>query len=191
LDRSERKSRLIQLENSARNKDRKTAANNIALDLAHDVSTSPDDSLRWLQRVMSSTRDPYNRTRAIIERASVLGVNLRASELRDEDFRALSAAYSYSYAQRIGNLLDRCHIVLWGMFRREGLLASLLRLYRFSSFIWRIRGKEEQDDRYLQELDFVDVLKLERTEGKTLQMEIHYLERRRQDRLPPPPPALP
>lgn len=185
LNASDRKSRLVQLETAARNKDRKTAANNIALDLARDCN-NPDESLRWLQRVMSSARDPYSRTRAIIERASVLGNNLRASELRDEDFSALSAAYSYSYAQRIGNLLDSCHTVLWGMFRREGLFASLLRLFRFSSFIWRLRGKEEQEAKYLQELDSIDLAKLERTEGKTLQMETHYLERRRQDRLPPP-----
>ncbi len=173
-----RKSRLVELEQKARNKGRVRAANNIALDLAHAVS-EPKEALEWVEKVIYSARDNYSRTRAIIEKVSALGSHFRISDLSDNDQALLSAAYSYSYAQRIGNLLDKCHNVLWGVFRREQRWASVLRLFRFSSFIWRLRGIEEKERECLRELESLDLLALQDKEGRVLQMEILYLERRR------------
>ena len=88
---------------------------------------------------------------------------------------------SYSYSQRIGNLLDRCHSVLWRMYTRDHLWASVLRLFRFSSFIWRLRGKEDRELQYLIELKTLDLGSLKEREGETLRTEIGYLQRRRRD----------
>jgi len=174
--------RLTELEAKARNRRHFTAANNLALDLARRSKT-PEDALQWLKRVIESSQDPYNKTRAIIERITILGSNIKASNLRDEDWRSLSAAYSYSYSQRIGNLLDRCHTSLWGLFKRSNLLASLLRLFRFSSFIWRVRGKDEMELPFLQDLEQIDFSEMEKTYGASLAHEMSYLHQRRSYRI--------
>src|SRR5207249_2143290 len=135
----DRFSRLTQLEASARNRGHTVVANNIALDLARE-GTNVDKSLKLLDTVVRSAKDNYNRTRAIVEKATVLNQYRNVSELSEKDRQLLGAAYSYSYAQRIGKLLDRCHRVLWAMMFREKLWAQLLRLFRFSSFIWRLQG---------------------------------------------------
>ena len=131
--------------------------------------------------MIRTAKDNYNRTRAIVEKATVLNLHRSVSELSERDRQLLSAAYAYSYAQRIGNLLDRCHRVLWTMMLREQLWAQLLRLFRFSSFVWRLKGGDEQETCYLRELDIVDVQQIRETEGPSLNNEVLYLERRRHE----------
>jgi 3',5'-cyclic AMP phosphodiesterase CpdA/tetratricopeptide (TPR) repeat protein len=174
------KTTLTEFEADARNRGHTLAANNIALDLANEAATV-EETVGWLDKVIVSARDPYNLTRAIVQKMTALGAHVGAYQLRERDRQLLNAAYSYSYSQRIGNLLDRCHSVLWSMFTRDGLWASVLRLFRFSSFIWRLRGKEDRELQYLIELKSLDLELLTRREGETLRTEIVYLQLRRQD----------
>jgi tetratricopeptide (TPR) repeat protein len=177
---TERFSRLTQLEASARNRGHTVVANNIAIDLARE-GTNTDKSLKLLDVVVGSAKDSYNRALAIIEKASVLNKSRNVSQLSEKDRQLLGAAYSYSYAQRIGKLLDRCHRVLWVMMFHEKLWAQLLRLFRFSSFVWRLKGGDEQETKYLRDLDAVDLEEIRATDGPILRNELLYLERRRQD----------
>jgi 3',5'-cyclic AMP phosphodiesterase CpdA/tetratricopeptide (TPR) repeat protein len=178
------KAELITLEADARNRGQTSAANNIALDLAKE-SVTVEESIGWLDKVIFTARDPYNLTRAIVEKMTVLGAHVGTYQLRERDRQLLNAAYSYSYSQRIGNLLDRCHSVLWRMFTRDRLWASVLRLFRFSSFIWRLRGKEDREAEYLLELKSLDIESVKNETGETLRTEIVYLQLRRQDQALP------
>lgn len=173
-----RKTRLIQLEREARNVGAWHAANNIALQLARE-SKLPEESLRWLDTVIRTSKDNYNRARAIVRKATILRSRLRLSEMSSLDQKLLNAAYNYSYGQRIGNLLDSCHEVLWDMATRESLWATLVRLYRFSSLIWRWKGAIAIDTVYLRKLDSLDIGALRRAEGSSVDFELLYLERQR------------
>ena len=170
----------MQLEASARNRGHTVVANNIAIDLARE-GTNVEKSLKLLDTVVASAKDNYNRTRAIVEKAVVVNQHRNVSELSEKDRQLLGAAYSYSYAQRIGKLLDRCHSVLWVMMLREKLWAQLQRLFRFSSFIWPLKGGDEQETKYLRDLDIVDLEEIRATDGPILKNELLYLERRRRD----------
>lgn len=176
----ELKARLISLEADARNRDQTHAANNIALNLAKE-SPSVEETLKWLDKVIFTARDPYNLTRAIVEKMTAIGEHVGTYQLRDRERQLLNAAYSYSYSQRIGNLLDRCHSVLWGMYTRDRLWASVLRLFRFSSFIWRLLGKDAKETEYLLQLSSLDVTSVKNQAGETLNAEIVYLELRRNE----------
>jgi tetratricopeptide (TPR) repeat protein len=149
--------KLREIEASARSKGYNVAANNIAIDLAYACEDS-EDALKWLDKVLRNHDDPYNRIRAIIERASILGKEARISELSREDYKLLSAAYTYCYVQRLGSLLDKCHRVLWGMCTRDKHFAGVLRLFRFSSFIWRLRGEDSREKTYLADIAKLDLL---------------------------------
>ena len=48
--------------------------------------------------------------------------------------------------------LDSCHSGLWCLFELEHKEAALLRLFRYSSFVWRIYGKRDKEEKYLRDL---------------------------------------
>lgn len=179
LDGRERIARLEILEHEARNRKHSLAANNIALDLACE-GDDPVRSLRFLDRVLLTAKDNYNRTRAIIEKASVVSKHRMYSEFSEAERQLLNAAYSYSYAQRIGNLVDRCHRVLWTLFTREKLFAPLARLFRFSSFTWRVGGNETKEIAYLKEIKAMDLVSLIASDP-SLEMEVVYVSGRLRD----------
>lgn len=80
----------------------------------------------------------------------------------------------------MGGLFDSCHHVLWAVLSLEMLCAPLVRLFRHSSFLLRIKGADETEQLYLHKLDTLDVAGLKRKEGSSLALELQYLERRRQ-----------
>jgi hypothetical protein len=165
----EQQKHLSELEQLARRKKFYTAANNLALEL------------RLQERVLHEKEDTYNKIRAVIDKAQLLQRSGRISELSGKDRRMLSSAYSYSYGQRMSSLFDRCHRVLLGVLSKENLWAQLVRLFRHSSFLWRLKGAEKEEVTYLHELDAVDLRSLSANEGASVQLEIHYLERRREE----------
>ncbi len=182
-DPKELERRLLELMRHARRKGHDTPANNIALELVRR-GKNPTESLKYLDDVFRTSKGNYTRARAIINKATLLTKLGRESDLELRDRELLGAAYDYSYGQRISKLLERCHVALWDIFTKEGLLSSLVRLFRLSSFFWRLKGIGEQESKYIRRLDMVDLNELKRIEGRTIESEIHYLERRRED-LPP------
>lgn len=170
--------KLIEIEHKARNSGFSTAADNIALDLAGDCHDT-EEALAWLRKVLRPDCDGYNRARAIVEKASVLSRAKRIAELKEDDFRILGAAYGYCYAQRFGPLLNKCHKALWLLSQRNGYTSILFRLYRFSSFIWRLREDETREVEYLRYLESVELSKLPSNEVSGLRLELIYLERRK------------
>jgi tetratricopeptide (TPR) repeat protein len=171
---------LSDLEQASRKKKYYTVANNIALTLAQ-MTDNVDESLRLQQRVLREAEDTYNRVRAIIDKARLLQQANRLPDLSSNDRRMLSSAYSYSYGQRMGLLFDKCHKVLWGVLSKDNLWVQLVRLFRHSSFLWRLKGSDKEETTYLHELDPLDLRQLGASEGPSLEVEIHYLERRREE----------
>jgi hypothetical protein len=152
------------------------AANNIAIDLAK-VGSDPIASLKYLDNVLFSAKDSYSRTRAIIEKGAIVSKSKGYSELHPSDQELLNAAYSYSYSQRIGNLVDRCHKVLWTMYSRERLFAPLIRLFRFSSFTWLMGGNREMEGEYLTVMKTIDLSRLSAGDP-SIEMEVAYVQGR-------------
>jgi tetratricopeptide (TPR) repeat protein len=175
----EKERQLAELQQFARSRDYKTVANNLALTLAK-TGNNASESLRLQELVLKDKGDTYNRVRAIIDRTELLTKLNRLSELSFNDRRVLSAAYAYSYGQRMGTLFDRCHTALWTVLFQEHLWAPLLRLFRHSSFLMRIMGADQEERRYLRALDVIDISKLQ-VERATLKTELQYLDRRRSD----------
>jgi tetratricopeptide (TPR) repeat protein len=176
----EREKQLATLEQFARNKEYLVVANNLALDLAR-TGKNVEESLRLQRLVLRSRGDDYNRMRAIVDRSDLLTRLDRLSELSYKDRQLLSASYSYSYGQRLSGLFDRCHMVLWSVLFKERLWAPLLRVFRHSSFLMRIKGADEQEQRYLHELKEVDSSTFKDAERAALRTELQYLDKRRHD----------
>lgn len=152
-----------------------TAANNIALDLAK-ISKSRNEALKYLDSVIFSAKDPYNLTRAIINKADLLLKQGKINDLTPEEQRSLCSAYAYSYSQRINTLLDSCHEVLWGFYLGKGFLESLFKLFRYSSFVWCLTDRKAIEDPYRKQL--AEIRSTSEGLGSEIEVEVVYLENR-------------
>ncbi|WP_408886206.1 tetratricopeptide repeat protein, partial [Komagataeibacter sp. FXV3] len=62
-------------------------------------------------------------------------------------------AYHFLSGQRLMGLFDRYHKKLWDIFEENSEYDNLIRLFRQSSFIWRLGDKVEIENKYLRRLD--------------------------------------
>lgn len=148
--------KLQKLETVARKNGSVVAANSIALDLARALKNEDKHaSDHFLKRVLDSKDDDYNRMRAIAQHASRLVAQGRVSALNPAERRLLERAYSYSYVQRMPAIFDQCHDSLWKILSVESKIGQLLRLFRHSSFFWRIGGDSKKEKTCVIELSSV------------------------------------
>ena len=146
----ERTDELRRLLGIAIKEDYQTVASNIRLILARDEEDD-EKAFSLLEDVQASAglNDFYNGVRAAVELAERRS---RSSDLGDADRARLVDAYHFLYSERLGSLFERCHEVLWNEFERLGEISNLLNLFRHSSFIWRLNGREDVEVRYLSRL---------------------------------------
>jgi len=143
--------KLAKLEVQARRRGAARVANNIALYLsANKFSEVRPGGLENIIQTAARDNDFYNGIRATLRLAerSLDKGQKPPQAMRDR----LVAAYHYLFAERFGSLFDRCHSVLWRIYRSENDLANLLGLFRHSSFQWRLRGEEKRETQYLNQL---------------------------------------
>ncbi|PTL75080.1 hypothetical protein DAT35_56885 [Vitiosangium sp. GDMCC 1.1324] len=128
-----------------------TVANNTALNLV-DLVSETHLKLRLLDKVIDSTDDRYNQIRAAVKKSKLLSQTNNEAKLGATERRILTEAYSYLYSQRFGSLFDDCHKALWKLMTAENKKSVLLRMFRFSSFLWRIFGRHQREQEYLSQL---------------------------------------
>lgn len=145
--------RLLDLEAKARSSGCPSLANTIALEFAYSANNSAT-KVKHLDRVLKSNDILYNRARAIVCKAEAL--NSSGGLLNQQDLLSLSWAYSYLHSQRFGILFDQCHSEFWNALERRGSYGQLYRLFRHSSFIWRVRGDAEKELQYLRRLELLN-----------------------------------
>ncbi len=107
-----------------------------------------------LRDVVDSSRssgDFYNRFRALLNLAET---RTKGELISDSDQLGLIMAYHFFHNERLRHSFDRIHNILWTIFDDDGDLLNTLSLFRHSSFIWRLAGLNEEEQKY------VDILRL-------------------------------
>jgi predicted MPP superfamily phosphohydrolase/tetratricopeptide (TPR) repeat protein len=148
------RSKLQQLEDDLRNRGFDIVSNNIALELARRAKSSSEKK-RYHERVLREGKgtDFFNRYKAIVFRGEELISENKIGGLSPADRHLLYEAYDYLFSQRMTGMFDRCTRVLWHMSASQRQVPMLLRLFRHSSFIWRIYGKNTLEESYIKELN--------------------------------------
>jgi tetratricopeptide (TPR) repeat protein/predicted MPP superfamily phosphohydrolase len=148
-----REEKLVAIERLCRRNNADIAANNIALLRAEEASGEPGKMRQILTpviRTTGETKDYYNRIRAVIE---LTNLSLDAGQqLSEADLSHLVGSYHFLFNERIAGLFDKCHDALWKSFTTANDKENLLRLFRLSSFYWRLRGNKTREQRYLVKL---------------------------------------
>jgi len=169
-----RKNKLIEIEGKAQAGGHKTLAETIALNLAA-LTKDEAEKIRNLDKVLANKDRGYNQARAIVAKVQAVRTSSNPRDLSPADILTLCSAYSYSYAQRFSGLFDRSHDALWEALEAQGDLNQLLRLFRHSSFMWRIRGEDKKESKYLNRLH---EKKVQENQTKGLIVEIRYYMQR-------------
>lgn len=169
--------KLKSIESKARKLGFTILANNISLSLTKHDTPSLIDKKKYLNKVLQ-TDDEYNKVRAIINKGILLVENKIIDEFDNEFLLLLSLSYTYLYFQRLQNLFNKCHRVLWFYLKEKNRYSELLNLYRHSSFNWRIYGENVLDENYLNQLmeQQLEISKIDKTVESIF--NINYYERR-------------
>lgn len=150
-DKAVRLAELSRLEERARKNGSAVAANNIALTRS-SYEKDPAAAVEHLDRVIASAEadgDFFNGTKAIIRR---MRLRRDVEEQSMDNVDRLIRAYQHLHNERGSSLFDQSHDALWDVFRSAGDAENLLRLFRHSSLIWRLRGEEAREDPFLVEI---------------------------------------
>lgn len=144
-----RDKKLQILENKARKGKSFTVANNISISRANDLNNASikKEIIERVARQSLADGDHYNAMRAVIHLAKI---RMETEKILDSQTKLrLIDAYHYLYSQRINSLFNQCHDVLWKAFETNSETWNLLRLFRHSSLIWRLRNEPTKELQYL------------------------------------------
>lgn len=113
--------------------------------------------------IVESKNDTYTKVRALVTKADIILNTKSTDKITDEDLLGLNIAYSYSFYQRLQSLLNKCHKLAWKYWSNQNRFDQLLNLFRYSSFVWRLCGTIDQEQKYIDELhlnpEFIDWFK--------------------------------
>lgn len=100
--------------------------------------------------------DTYSMYSVIIARNLSLLDRSMVESITDSDINILCVAYSYFYTQRIDVQLKKTHKILWAVFVDRKDNDSLVKMFRYSSFIWRLNNDHESEGRYANLLNIIE-----------------------------------
>lgn len=161
-DKNEKNKKLNAIKNKAERLGFNTLKANIILDMFHD---SKDKSqLKHIDKIIQESKnDAYNKARALLTKAEITLNTKSVNKITEEDLLCLNISYSYSFYQRILILLNKCHDLAWEYWFKQDRFDQLLNLFRYSSFVWRLCGETDQEQRYIDKLylnpDFIEWFK--------------------------------
>lgn len=144
--------RALSIYFGARKKGAIVAANNILLNLAAESGDGAEKK-ELVQRVSRSAAqdgDNHNSMRASILLATLLIKEGRL--LSQYELSRLVDAYHYLYGEDMHELFENAHRALWTTFEKNNEIGNLLRLFRYSSLRWRLRGLEATELSYAKRL---------------------------------------
>jgi len=169
---------LLWIETRARKKGFDTVADNISLDRATRCTHSRT-RLECLGKVISGDGCDYNKVRAHVRRVNALIDEGLGADVSSFDLRWIERGYTYCFRQRMTSLFDECHKALWRLFKTRDEVAGLLKLFRHSSFLWRLRGDEEGERRCLLDLLGIDAIDRPNENDLSIRREVRYVVQRR------------
>ena len=161
------------VERRARQHERTTVANNTALTLSRLEEAGPADL--WQQRVIDSMGRPVQPSQGYGGEGQSGDSAWGELIAIPEEHRVLAMGYSYLYAQRMTSLFLSCHGALWKMLMSERRLEDLLRIFRHSSFLWRLYGEVDTERQYYNELERLQLADITHSGG----IDAVYFEARR------------
>ncbi|MBI3232694.1 MAG: metallophosphoesterase [Bacteroidetes bacterium] len=141
--------------NAIKNKAEKLGFNTLKANIIFDIclNTRDNNQIKQLDKIIAETKNStYNKVRAFVAKADIILNTKDIDKITPEDLLGLNISYSYSFYQRLQTLLNKCHKLAWQYWSKQNRYDQLLNLFRYSSFVWRLCGESDQEQKYIDEL---------------------------------------
>ncbi|MBI5540241.1 MAG: metallophosphoesterase [Bacteroidia bacterium] len=141
--------------NSMKNKAEKLGFNTLKANIILEICRMNNDesNIKLLDKIIvESKNDIYTKVRAWAAKAEIVLGSKNINEITYSDLLGLNVSYTYSFYQRLQNLLNKCHFLAWEYWSKQKRYDQLLNLFRYSSFVWRLCGAQNQEKLYIDEL---------------------------------------
>ncbi|KFF62081.1 hypothetical protein [Pectobacterium brasiliense] len=149
LDRDEKIEKLEALEIKARNEGFKTLANNI-LFRTNEFKTDTD-KLSNLDKIVRTDNSEFNIIKALIWKYEII-IKKDIEKIKDSDIEKLRNIYNYLFSQRLDNLFNRCHAILWAIAEYIRDKSILIFIFDTSSLIWALSYDKKNQEKYSSKL---------------------------------------
>jgi hypothetical protein len=84
--------------------------------------------------------ETYTAIKAIVALGQLTGL-----DYTPQDKNRLIQSYHYLHKAGFIMLFNSCHTILWRIFEHEQDLTNLLQLFKYSSLVWRLRGRDKNE----------------------------------------------
>ncbi|PMQ03724.1 3',5'-cyclic adenosine monophosphate phosphodiesterase CpdA [Dyella sp. AD56] len=148
----DRKAKLLRLAQAARRRKCNVLANNLLVTCMNES----DDAAEWhslAEQVIANAAehdDQHNAMRVVLRLCQRTVSKNQPLEMAD--LSRVIEAYQYLLNESMDPLFGMAHKVLWKHFSLVGDTENLLRLFRYSSFKWQLRGRSGADLEYAAEV---------------------------------------
>lgn len=150
-DKSQKISKLNAIKVKAEKLGLNTLKANVILEICR--IEKDESQLKQLDKIiLESKNNTYNKIRALVVKADIILNTKSIDDITNDDLLGLNISYSYSFYQRLQTLLNKCHRLAWQYWYKQNRFDQLLNLFRYSSFVWRLCGAIEQEQKYIDEL---------------------------------------
>lgn len=137
---------LERYEKKARKHGHITIANNILLELGRNPNCN--NKIQLFNEVIKSDESGYNNCRATISKHEVLVDNNEFDKIKDSDIDKLINIYNYTFRQKLDNLFNRCHRVLWAIAEYNRNNTLILQIFFQSTIVWKLNSDKENEQLY-------------------------------------------
>lgn len=140
----------------------RTVAVNTILEIAHY-----DHSQQTLNKINLELKKPdlssYDRMRLISKKYSIMTSPELSEDLNRNDINDVQVVYYYSFMQMLTRMMEESHVILWNYYLKEKNYPELIKLMKYSSFVWEMKDKKEiiieYLDRIRKDVDFMNWIK--------------------------------
>jgi hypothetical protein len=166
--------------NTLKNKANKFGYTTLKANIILEIS-SIKRTIKQVPHLDKVIKDPkistYNKIRTLALKSDIILKTKNIHEITNEDLFGLHISYSYSFYQRLLSLLNNCHRLAWKYWLEQHRFDQLLNLFRYSSFVWRLCGDTNLEQRYIDELHSNEEFKKWFGDNKNSINSIYYEQR--------------
>ena len=140
----------------------RTVAVNTIMEIArYDYSQQTLNKINYELKQTGITS--YDRMRLIAKKYTLMTSSKLAYNLQPSDIEAVLVVYYYSFMQMLTRMMEESHVILWGYYWDAKNYPELIKLMKYSSFVWEMKDKKDEISKYVEKIkldtDFMNWIK--------------------------------
>ena len=145
---------------------KKTHYRTVTINTLYEIAQY-DHSQQTLNKINLELRktglSSYDRMRLISKKYTIMTSPELSQDLTPSDINDVQVVYYYSFMQMLTRMMEESHVILWGFYLNEKNYPELIKLMKYSSFVWEMKDNKDTINEYLDKIrndvDFMNWIK--------------------------------